>query len=141
MAAFSLATGLRQSNVTYLRWDQVDLQRVMAWIHADQSKSRKAIAVPLNADAIEILKRQQGSNPAYVFTYQDKPVERTTTKAWYVPLVERAGIEDFRWHAIFVIPGPDGTYSVEPTFRSYKNWGVKPRLRWCCGMHISRLII
>jgi integrase len=97
MAAFSLATGLRQSNVSYLRWDQVDLQRAMAWIHADQSKSRKAIAVPLNADALEILKRQQGSNPAYVFTYKDKPVDRTSTKAWYAAL-ERAGIEDFRWH-------------------------------------------
>ena len=69
----------------------------MAWIHADQSKSRKAIAVPLNADALEILKRQQGGNPAYVFTYQDKPVDRTTTKAWYAAL-ERAGIKDFRWH-------------------------------------------
>jgi integrase len=97
MAAFSLATGLRQSNVTYLRWDQVDLQRAMAWIHADQSKSRKAISVPLNADALGILKRQQGGNPAYVFTYQGRPVDRTTTKAWYAAL-ERAGIEDFRWH-------------------------------------------
>jgi integrase len=97
MAAFSLATGLRQSNVSYLRWDQVDLQRAMAWIHADQSKSRKAIAVPLNANALEILKRQQGGNLAYVFTYQDRPVDRTTTKAWYAAL-ERAGIENFRWH-------------------------------------------
>ncbi len=47
MAAFALSTGLRQSNVSYLRWDQVDTARGMAWIHADQSKSRKAIAVPL----------------------------------------------------------------------------------------------
>jgi len=97
MAGFSLTTGLRQSNVSYLRWDQVDLHRAMAWIHADQSKSRKAIAVPLNTDALEILKRQQGGNPAYVFTYQDKPVDRTTTKAWYAAC-KRAEIERFRWH-------------------------------------------
>lgn len=97
MAAFSLATGLRQSNVTYLRWDQVDLKRAMAWIHADQSKSRKAIAVPLNVDALAILEHQKGENPAYVFTYQGKPVDRTSTKAWYAAL-KRAGIEDFRWH-------------------------------------------
>jgi integrase len=37
-ARFSLATGLRQSNVTYLRWDQVSIEHRRAWIHADESK-------------------------------------------------------------------------------------------------------
>jgi integrase len=97
MAAFTLATGLRQSNVTYLRWDQVDVGRGMAWIHADQSKSRKAIAIPLNGDAIAILSRRVGHHPEFVFTYKGKPVARTTTKAWQHALA-RAGIEDFRWH-------------------------------------------
>ncbi len=97
MAAFTLATGLRQSNVSFLRWDQLDLARAMAWIHADQSKSRKAIAVPLNGDALSILTRRKGKHPEYVFTYQNKPVARTTTKAWKSAL-NRAGIEDFRWH-------------------------------------------
>ena len=97
MAAFTLATGLRQSNVSYLRWDQVDLERGTAWIHADQSKSRRAIAVPLNQDALDILAQRDGQHPVYVFTYQDAPVARTTTKAWKRAL-ERVGIEDFRWH-------------------------------------------
>ncbi|WP_036233031.1 tyrosine-type recombinase/integrase [Marinobacterium litorale] len=97
MAAFSLATGLRQRNVSYLRWDQVDLERGMAWIHADQSKSRKAFAVPLNEDACGVLIGQQGQHPEYCFTYQGEPVERTSTKAWARAL-ERAGITDFRWH-------------------------------------------
>lgn len=97
MAAFTLATGLRQSNVSFLRWDQLDLARAMAWIHADQSKSRKAIAVPLNRDALTILTLRKGRHPEYVFTYQDKPVARTTTKAWKAAL-QRTGIKDFRWH-------------------------------------------
>ena len=97
MAEFTLATGLRQSNVTYLRWDQLDMVRGMAWIHADQAKSRKALAVPLNQDALRVLKRWQGSHSAYVFTYGGKPVARTSTKAWQAALV-RAGIKDFRWH-------------------------------------------
>lgn len=97
MAAFSLATGLRQSNVSYLRWDQVDLGRGMAWIHADQSKSRKAIAVPLNEDARSVLIQQKGQHAEYCFTYQGNPVDRTSTKAWKRAL-DRAGIEDFRWH-------------------------------------------
>lgn len=97
MAAFTLATGLRQRNVSYLRWTQVDLQRGMAWIHADQSKSRRAIAVPLNEDALGVLTQRHGKHPVFVFTYKDKPVARTTTKAWKRAL-GRAGIEDFRWH-------------------------------------------
>lgn len=81
MAAFSLATGLRQRNVSYLRWDQVDLGRGIAWIHADQSKSRKAITVPLNEDARSILIQQEGLHEEYCFPYQGKPVDRTSTKA------------------------------------------------------------
>lgn len=97
MAAFTLATGLRQRNCSLLRWDQVDLDRAMAWIHADEAKSGKAIAVPLNADAMEVLRHQRGQHAEYVFVFRDHPVERTTTKAWHLAL-RRAGIEDFRWH-------------------------------------------
>lgn len=97
MAAFTLATGLRRSNVTKLHWDQVDLDRALAWIHPDQSKSRKAISVPLNLDAQAILARRAKIKSEFVFTYQGKPVLQTSTKAWYSALT-RAGISDFRWH-------------------------------------------
>jgi integrase len=33
MVEFTLATGLRQANVTHLAWSQVDLERKLAWIH------------------------------------------------------------------------------------------------------------
>ena len=97
LAAFTLATGLRQSNATELRWDQVDRRRGVAWIHPDQSKSRRAITVPLNEDALAILARRWGEHEVYVFTYRGDPVARTSTKAWYAAL-KRAGISDFRWH-------------------------------------------
>jgi integrase len=97
MAAFSLATGLRQKNVCLLKWEQVALERGTAWIHADQSKTRKAIMVPLNQDALNVLRRRQGIHPEFVFTYKDKPVLCPNTKAWRLAL-KRAGIEDFRWH-------------------------------------------
>jgi integrase len=51
MAAFTLATGLRAANVTDLQWTQVDLVKRLAWVHADQAKARKALPVPLNAEA------------------------------------------------------------------------------------------
>ena len=61
MAAFSLATGLRRANVTGLQWTQVDLVRRVAWIHPDQAKARKAIAVPLNAEAVMLSASRSGS--------------------------------------------------------------------------------
>ncbi len=97
MVRFTLATGLRKSNVTGLEWSQVDLERRVAWIHADQAKARKAIGVPLNAEAMLVLRRQLKKHNRYVFTYKGKQIEQLNTKAWRQAL-ERAGISDFRWH-------------------------------------------
>jgi integrase len=97
MAAFSLATGLRKSNVTGMHWTQIDLVRRLAWIHPDQAKARKAIAVPLNAEAVVIIRRQTGKHPTRLFSYLGNPVKQVNTKAW-VTALQRAGIEDFRWH-------------------------------------------
>lgn len=98
MAQFALTTGLRQRNVSYLRWDQVDMSRHVAWIHPDEAKAGRAIGVPLNEDALDVLRRRLGRHGDYVFTYQGKPVFQCSTKAWKRAL-ERAGIEQaFRWH-------------------------------------------
>jgi len=97
MAAFSLATGLRRANVTGLQWTQVDLVRRLAWIHPDQAKARKAIAVPLNAEAVVIIRGQIGRHATHVFSFRGRPIRQVSTKAWYQAL-QRAGIENFRWH-------------------------------------------
>jgi integrase len=75
----------------------VDLNRKRAWIHPDQAKARKAIAVPLNADALEVLTKAKGLHTKFVFTYFGKPVKNANTKAFKKAL-ELAGIKDFRWH-------------------------------------------
>jgi integrase len=97
MAAFTLATGLRAANVTGLTWEQVDLARKLAWIHPDQAKARKAIAVPLNDAALQVLRDQRGKHATWVFTYEGQRIMQVSTRAWYHAL-DRAGIEDFRWH-------------------------------------------
>jgi integrase len=63
MATLTLATGLRASNVTGLTWEQVDLERRMAWVHPDQAKARKAIVVPLNGRRCESCVRRSGGIP------------------------------------------------------------------------------
>ncbi len=97
LAVLTLATGLRQSNASFLTWAQIDMQRGMAWIHADESKSGKSFSVPLNEDALSVLRSRHGGHPVYVTTYKGRPVARTSTRAWYKALA-RAGIENFRWH-------------------------------------------
>lgn len=97
MAAFSLATGLRAANVTGLAWSQVDLTRKLAWVHPDQAKARRAIAVPLNAEALVLVQKQIGKHVTHVFSYKGRPIIQVSTKAWYAAL-ERADIRDFRWH-------------------------------------------
>ncbi|MBK1709836.1 tyrosine-type recombinase/integrase [Marichromatium gracile] len=106
MARFTLATGLRASNVTGLEWSQVDLARRVAWIHADQAKARRAIGVSLNSDAVQVLRRWIGRHATRVFCYQRRvkgggvrwePIAEANSAAWYKAL-KRAGIADFRWH-------------------------------------------
>lgn len=97
MARFALATGLRQRNIKQLAWNQVDLQKRIAWIHPDQAKARKAIGVALNREAIGVLRQQLGRHQLYVFTYMGKPVTQVNTKAWR-KAVRKAEIGDFRWH-------------------------------------------
>lgn len=97
MATFSVATGLRQANVTGLEWACVDLERCYAWIPASKHKNRQTHSVPLNAMALSVLKRQVGKHPIRVFTFKGEPVTSVNTKAWTAAL-KRAGIQDFRWH-------------------------------------------
>ena len=97
MATFSLATGLRLSNVTGLQWCDVDMVRRHALIHPDQAKTKRAIPVPLNETAIAVLRKQAGKHPQCVFTYAGRPVLQCNTKAWRHAL-KRAQIENFRWH-------------------------------------------
>ena len=97
IAAFSLATGLRKANVLGLRWKNVDLVNRHAQISASQSKTKKAIPVPLNTQAVTIIRKQIGKHLEYVFTYKGKPIKRCNTLAWRKAL-KRVGIEDFHWH-------------------------------------------
>lgn len=98
MVQFSLATGLRKTNVALLEWSQINLEQRVAWIHADQAKGKRIITVPLNADAIVVLREQQGRHPSSVFVGDDgQPIKRPVDSGWY-PAVKRAGLTGFRWH-------------------------------------------
>jgi len=97
MALFSVATGLRQANVSQLEWSQINLDLCHAWIPPEKHKNGQPHAVPLNDVAMAVLRKRLGQHLTHVFSFRGAPVVQVSTKAWRDAL-KRAGIEDFRWH-------------------------------------------
>lgn len=102
---FSLETGLRRENVLNLMWRNVQLDRATAWVDAIRAKARVSIPVPLSPAAVDLLRAEEGKHEVFVFTREPSPKKRPgeyvpigdPKKAWWAAL-ERAGLEDFRWH-------------------------------------------
>lgn len=99
MARFTLACGLRENNVLYLEWSQVDMERKVCWIHPDQFKTDKAIAIPLNSAALEVLKERQDEDDNHVFTYAGRLMDKASTAGWYRAM-KKANITGFTWHGL-----------------------------------------
>lgn len=100
LAKFAISTGLRQKNVTQLRWDQVDIEGGKLWLHADETKAGNAIGIPLSTDALAVLRGQIGKSGEWVFPYKgkgrkkaDRPMTKIKT-AWQLAM-ERAGLGKF----------------------------------------------
>lgn len=107
---FALATGLRRSNIINLEWQQIDMQRRVAWVNPEDSKSNRAIGVALNDTACKVLRGQIGNHHKFVFVHTkagrrpDGSITPAVRKmrvddgrAWK-SACKRAGIEDFRFH-------------------------------------------
>ncbi|CAB3644465.1 tyrosine-type recombinase/integrase [Trinickia soli] len=99
IAMLGFATGLRQSNLLALEWSQVDLVKRRAWIHPDQAKARRPIGVPLNDEAVDVIRRQLGKHQTRVFSRRGKPIVRWDLAQWN-RAVARAGIDHFRFHDV-----------------------------------------
>lgn len=99
MARLTLACGLRENNVIELEWSQVDTDRKVLWIHADQSKNGKAMSIPLNTMALEVIAERRGLHDVYVFAYNGKPMSKASTGGWYKAM-KSANITGFTWHGL-----------------------------------------
>lgn len=107
---FALATGLRRSNIINLEWSQLDMQRRVAWVNPEDSKSNRAIGVALNDTACRVLREQIGKHHKWVFVHtkawhrpdgtltpQVRKMRVDDSRAWNAAC-RRAGITDFRFH-------------------------------------------
>ena len=122
---------LRAAIITGMRWEQVDLERRMAWVRPDQTKARRAVPVPLNSEAIAVLQNQIGKHRVGVFTLRGQPMVATITRAWYSAF-KRAGVAPLRFHDLRhrLL---HGMCSKERRCQCCKNWAVGRPARWCRG--------
>ncbi|WP_186149360.1 site-specific integrase, partial [Burkholderia gladioli] len=99
VTAFGFATGLRQANIIGLEWSQLDLVARRAWIHPDQAKARKPIGVPLNHEAVALIRKQIGRHSRFVFVRNGNPIVSWDRDQW-VAACARANIDNFRFHDV-----------------------------------------
>jgi len=95
--AFALLTGMRAGEILTLEWSGVDLRRKIAWVSADLAKSGRARAVPLNNDAIQIIRHRIGTHPTLVFTRNGRQQVQIDPKM-FGRACAKAGITEFRFH-------------------------------------------
>jgi len=94
---FALLTGLRRSNVFELSWENVNLERGVAIVHADEAKAGERIVVPLNSRARELL----SAIPASPDGQRTGRVWPGLTRVWantWKAAAKRAGVPWCRFH-------------------------------------------
>ena len=99
MVILSLNTGLRRGELFDLRWEHVDFESCQLRIDGKNTKTGHTRYVPLNQEGLRTLEtwRRSSDSESYVFPSKLGGRMDNVNKAWY-SLVERAGLESFRWH-------------------------------------------
>jgi len=124
MIEFDFNTGWRISEIRKLKWEDVDIERSMAWII--DPKNGETVQVPLNDAAVKIIARQHRRGE-YVFCHKNgKPFKSNLTAA-FKNAAKRAGVDlpprkawhilRRTWASMFLQNGGD----VE-TLRQLGNW-------------------
>lgn len=93
LVRFALLTGLRKANVHGLRWENVDLERGMVIVHADEAKAGERILVPLNSQAKDMLSAMPEPREGLVFKCPERISPTTWTNA-----CKKAGVPWLRFH-------------------------------------------
>jgi integrase len=99
MVLLSINTGIRRGEMFSMTWQNVDLQRAMLTIEGDNAKSGSTRHVPLNDEALTVLKkwREQTNGTTLVFPGKKGQPMDNIKKAWS-GIVKAAKLQNFRWH-------------------------------------------
>lgn len=99
MILLSINTGLRRGEIFSLRWENVNLERALITIEGSYAKSGKTRHIPLNSEALSILKAwsKQTDNHNLVFHNKNGLRFDNIKKGW-TNILTAANIKNFRWH-------------------------------------------
>jgi integrase len=99
MILLSINTGLRRGELFSLKWENINLEQSMLTIEGTYAKSGKTRHIPLNTEAVHVLKswRQQTNGNDLVFPSKNDEPFNTVKKAW-AGILKAAEIKKFRWH-------------------------------------------
>jgi integrase len=98
VVVLAISTGMRQSEIMNLTWQQIDLQRKQ--IILEKTKNKTCRTIPLASLALDLLgqhlqERQLHHNLLFPGKVPGKPMD--LRKAW-ISALKQAGIKDFRFH-------------------------------------------
>jgi len=98
MTLLALNTGMRRGELLGLRWEDVDLPGKTLKVTAGNAKSRKARHIPLNREALEVLRTTRKDGEAGLVFPSPKGKRMGNINSSWEALLEAAGIEGFRFH-------------------------------------------
>jgi integrase len=101
LVLLAINTGLRRGELFNLKWRDVDMDRQTLVVRGIGAKSGQTRYVPLNPEAVEVLKtwRDCTNGTGHVFAGDDGRRLVDVKKAW-AGLLKRSGIAGFRFHDI-----------------------------------------
>ncbi|MEQ1557825.1 MAG: site-specific integrase [Methyloglobulus sp.] len=97
MVLFALHTGLRETELTGLKWSEENRKLGIFILKGHRTKNSEDRILPLNSTAKAIIENQRGKHDEYVFTYKGEPVLRINGHSWRKART-RANITQCRVH-------------------------------------------
>ena len=94
----ALQTGLRKQNVLKLRWEQIDFNLRTIELLKSENKGKKSIKIPITNTLYELLMTLNPQKTGYVFVNPTTGKPYTDIKKGFKHALEKAGIEDFKFH-------------------------------------------
>ena len=99
MIILSINTGLRRGEIFSLKWENINFERALLTIEGAYAKSGKTRHIPLNSEALNVLKAWRKQTPDTELVFANKHGKRfdTIKKSW-ATILKTAEISNFRWH-------------------------------------------
>ncbi|WP_207938061.1 site-specific integrase, partial [Pseudomonas sp. 51_B] len=99
MVLVSLNTGMRRGELFDLKWSEVNFQTKTITAAGATTKTSDTRHIPMNKETFSVLEewKKQSGKSQYVFPSQSGGRLEDVKSSWQ-GLLERAGIEAFRWH-------------------------------------------